>query len=516
MSTCLKLSEEIKGQPFTMSSYPRFIELLGNNFAQLATSFSDVITAPSYNFQAARKEAKERFESYREVKLTWKTLISSPVKKSEYRLICKVHDVVYDLTEFKHPGGPISIGLAAGRDATGLFELHHPFTSRVRLQGILNKYKMQNQEEGKTLLLKNEDVPSVFEWKDLSKEESGFAKELLTEVGAYFQNIADKNGVSLLEATKATPRRWCEMMFFFFSFVAMIPLYVSGYWFTIFLLPVFAWLYAAAISHDAMHFAISTNWKINVLMSYSSPWTASPLMWYHQHVIGHHIYPNVPFRDPDLAHAPGFIRLHESIKYKSPHKYQSLSVWLVWTFGAALYMTIVPIKAIYQGALNRAVTLSKIPKARVVLHVLGRLLTGFALWGWQWYVFQGDLPRQIAFTVVPILVHSFCFMLSTQFNHLTPENITKSSKDFYEHQVITSHSFSMKSQLIFWFTGGLNVQIEHHLFPTVNHCHLIAISPIVTRLCKKYNIAYHESSSIFEALGKHFKHVTNMSKRKVQ
>jgi delta11-fatty-acid desaturase len=286
---------------------------------------------------------------------------------------------------------------------------------------------------------------------------------------------------------------------------------LQGYWFSIIALPIAAWLAAAAIVHDAMHFAISTNWKINFLFSYVTPWTASPLMWYHQHVIGHHAYPNIPFKDPDLAHAPGFMRLHTSVRWKPIHKFQMITLGIIWTLGAALYMTVVPIKALCLGALNRSVKLLNISVTRKIAHVLGRLFVVFLLWGWQWYVFQGDLAKQILFTAVPMMIHSLCFMISTQFNHLTPENVAASSNEYYTHQVVTSHSFSMKSQFVFWLTGGLNVQIEHHLFPAVNHCHLRQISPIVVRLCKKYSIPYHESTSIFEALSKHFAHVSNMS-----
>ena len=101
-------------------------------------------------------------------------------------------------------------------------------------------------------------------------------------------------------------------------------------------------------------------------------------------------------------------------------------------------------------------------------------------------------------------------------NHLTPANIDVSSDDYYKHQVLTSHTFATKSWASFFFTGGLNFQvssyvlmsfpqlsllhtthseakfgrrsmlifqIEHHLFPTVNHCHLRRIQPIVKQVC---------------------------------
>jgi fatty acid desaturase len=466
---------------------------------------------PSYNISAARKVIKQGVATAsQEVSLSWRALLMS--QRPQTPIIMKVHGVVYDLTEFKHPGGPISLNLGNGRDATPLFEAHHPFTSKAKLNSILQKYKVQDQTMKLLSRREQEEPEGVFDWNEDDKH-AQFSREVVSEVKDYFQAEATRRGISLLAATKATNARWVEMIVFSGLFLATLPFFINGYWFSVVALPFFAWLIAAGIVHDAMHFSISTDWRLNAILGYTSPWTTSPLMWYHQHVIGHHAYPNVPFRDPDLAHAPAFIRVHDSIAWKPLHKFQMVATALIWTFGASLYMTVVPLKALLMGALNRAVILMQLSPTRAAAHVLGRLGTALALWGWQWYVFQGDLPRQIGFTVLPILIHSLCFMFSTQMNHLTQENTEKSSRNFMVHQIVTSHSFSMESQLVFWFTGGLNLQIEHHMFPTVNHCHLRAISPIVRRCCAKYEIPYHESRSVLEAVGKHFSHVSRMSQK---
>merc|ERR1712110_272600 len=514
MSTCLKLSSEVEMERSSVivCSYPRFVEILGNNFNQIISSFSKLsdsdMKLPSYNIAGARKAIREgAYATAHEVRLSWTTLFLGETDNRPF--LTSVHGVTYDLTNFKHPGGPISLSLARDRDATALFEAHHPFTSESKMKAIMKKYVAKSQDI-QFLSEREANEDSVFDWEDQSKE-AQFSREVVAEVKEYFQKEAKRRGISLLEATKATKRRWVEMILFSAIFLTLVPFYVSGYWFSIFVLPLFAWLYAASMVHDAMHFSVSADWRVNFLLSYTSPWTASPLMWYHQHVIGHHAYPNVPFRDPDLAHAPAFVRLHDSVRWKPLHKFQLLSTTIIWTLGGTLYMTAVPIKALVKGALNRSVIIMKMHSVRAIMHILGRLATAVALWGWQWYVFQGDLPRQVAFSVVPMLLHSFFFMFSTQMNHLTENNITRSSRNYMVHQVVTSHSFSMHNQLIFWFTGGLNLQIEHHMFPTVNHCHLRAISPIVRKYCAKYDVAYHESSSVIEAVSKHFQHIVNMS-----
>ena len=68
----------------------------------------------------------------------------------------------------------------------------------------------------------------------------------------------------------------------------------------------------------------------------------------------------------------------------------------------------------------------------------------------------------------------------------------KNNNDWYKHQIITSSNHGVNSYFHTLFSGGLNYQIEHHLFPNINHCHYPYIQPIVKKICKKYNVEYKE------------------------
>jgi len=87
----------------------------------------------------------------------------------------------------------------------------------------------------------------------------------------------------------------------------------------------------------------------------------------------------------------------------------------------------------------------------------------------------------------------------------------KNDKDFYKNQVMTSNTIAPNSLLTFFFTGGLNIQTEHHLFPGINHWHLRRIQPLVKSICAKYHIFYHEIPTMWDALKNHFVHVKQMS-----
>lgn len=100
----------------------------------------------------------------------------------------RIHGTWYDMEGFNHPGGPIMMSLGKGRDATGLFESHHPFTSRRRLEAIMRKYETKEPRE----LLDDADTGAEFIWPEAETKDaqqatteapvSEFAKEMISRV----------------------------------------------------------------------------------------------------------------------------------------------------------------------------------------------------------------------------------------------------------------------------------------------------------------------------------------------
>ena len=78
------------------------------------------------------------------------------------------------------------------------------------------------------------------------------------------------------------------------------------------------------------------------------------------------------------------------------------------------------------------------------------------------------------------------------------------------HQLITTVNFSTKSKVLNWFTGGLNHQIEHHIFPHISHVHYNKIGAIVKRTAKEFNLPYNEYKTIRGALFSHFRFLKQM------
>jgi hypothetical protein len=189
-----------------------------------------------------------------------------------------INGEAYDLSKFKHPAGPIALECGKGRDCTGLFLSYHPFSDKP--QQILNKYKIKKPE--------NAEEQNEF---DFSKK-SQFFEELNKEV----QEKVFKN-----KTHYATLERWLHIAVMGIIAASLCPFYFMGHYWASIAFPLALWVFIANTFHDAAHFALSKNWKINWLFSYTAPVYTSPFTWYHQHVIGHHIYTNIHKKDIQIC-----------------------------------------------------------------------------------------------------------------------------------------------------------------------------------------------------------------------
>ena len=80
------------------------------------------------------------------------------------------------------------------------------------------------------------------------------------------------------------------------------------------------------------------------------------------------------------------------------------------------------------------------------------------------------------------------------------------------HQLLTTTNFAPKSKIVSWFIGGLNYQIEHHLFPNICHVHYKKISAIVKETAKEFNIPYYEQPTVLKAVLKHAEMLRKLGK----
>jgi fatty acid desaturase len=413
------------------------------------------------------------------------------------KIITKIFDDWYDLSDFVkiHPGGILAPQLINGRDGTGLFKLHHPFTDKAVLDKYLEKYRIA--DPGLTL-----DGVVPYDWT-----ETEFEKELKTSVKKHFLEKSPTNkrinGIQeVLYNTKCTWFRYFQLMVINMIMWYTIYMYYQHNWLFAFILPFTVWIASVNFWHDASHFAMSTNEYINLFFLYTTPFFSSPTSWLHEHIIGHHVYPNIPGKDPDLYHSPGLLRLTTDVQLKDHHKNQIWNVPLAWFGGVFIGVNFTSdFRGFVKKSYNRVV-----PYMQNIsyFHFLGRLIYGLTMFIPVYYF-------GLIYGMLPHVIFSFIFMFCTQINHLTADNM-QFNKNIYVHQILTSNTISPDSLFLFIFTGGLNLQTEHHLFPGINHWNLREIQPMVKSICLKHGIAYNESLSLWQSVNAYFKYVIKMGK----
>jgi len=184
----------------------------------------------------------------------------------------------------------------------------------------------------------------------------------------------------------------------------------------------------------------------------------------------------------------------------------------IWSVAVGLGMQILSdVRANLQGNYNRVVPYAPLRKMRFVAHVAGRLFYIYSLFLWPFLHFS--LLKAIVFATVPIAGFSWSFMLNSQINHLTEHTAHASDPHFLKHQIVTAQDFGPQDPFCVWFSGGLNMQIEHHCFPCVNHCHLRNLQPKLAALCVKHNVKYNMVAGYKEAFASHVKHTEAMGVR---
>jgi linoleoyl-CoA desaturase len=132
-------------------------------------------------------------------------------------------------------------------------------------------------------------------------------------------------------------------------------------------------------------------------------------------------------------------------------------------------------------------------------------------------VVTGWLPWLIGFSIITFscgLAISIVFQLAhvvegTQFRSAEVQDLTN-KQEWAIHQISSTANFATSNKWLYWLLGGLNFQVEHHLFPRISHIHYPQISQFVKDTCREYNVAYHEYSSMFKAIASHLVHLRKL------
>ena len=265
------------------------------------------------------------------------------------------------------------------------------------------------------------------------------------------------------------------------------------------------------VMHDACHGSYSTNKNVNEILGYTLNLIGgNSFLWKQKHNILHHTYTNVDGKDDDIAKSP-FIRMCSTQKWVAAHRAQHIYLpflyaisslfWILWQ-DFYKYFT----KRVYTSKLQ---TMSRkdhiifwVSKAiyLVIYVALPILFHGWLAW----------LAGFVTLNIILGLTTSIVFQLAhvveeTEFVYVGIDDSIVIENEWAVHQIKTTANFSPGSAVITYLSGGLNYQVEHHLFPRISHIHYPSISKIVRQKCEEFNLPYLSMPTFTKALSSHFR-----------
>jgi linoleoyl-CoA desaturase len=272
------------------------------------------------------------------------------------------------------------------------------------------------------------------------------------------------------------------------------------------------------VMHDGAHGSFSRyKWVNNMASNFANFLGASQHMWKTKHNVIHHTYTNIHGVDDDIEARP-LLRLCDEQQHYKIHKYQHFYFWAAYSLLYMYWVFVSDYKKYFTGRIN-STPLRKMTTAEHLSFWFYKAAHGFLFVALP-IIFVGAIPWLIGFLCMSLVagfVLSIVFQLAHTVEHThfpLPDDATGKMEDEWAiHQIKTTANFATKNKLVSWLVGGLNFQVEHHLFPKISHVHYPAISQIIKRACQEYGIDYIEYPKVRLAVASHVAFLRQMGKK---
>lgn len=272
------------------------------------------------------------------------------------------------------------------------------------------------------------------------------------------------------------------------------------------------------VMHDGNHDSFSEKKWINKIMGSSIYILAGNVYnWQVQHNVLHHTYTNIHGHDEDLE-AGRVLRFSKHSKWSKHHKWQHIySVFLygLLTFNWAITTDFKQMR----NYLKRKLSYGEFPNPKVewtklvitkLIYVTIWIVLPIVLTDLPWWkVLLGFFIMHYFAGLILSVVFQLAHVMEDAEMPL-PDETGNMKNTWAIHQLFTTVNFGNKSKIVNWFTGGLNHQVEHHIFPHISHIHYSKIGKIVKETAKEFNLPYNEYKTTRAAIIAHFQYLKEM------
>ncbi len=266
-----------------------------------------------------------------------------------------------------------------------------------------------------------------------------------------------------------------------------------------------------SVSHDALHGAYSSNKYINRALGYTFDMLgANGYIWKITHNIIHHTYTNIHGHDEDLE-VSEFIRLSPHSEHKPIHRVQHILAFFAYSLAMLFWVFVKDYKNFLKTNIGPYNDKTHPTSEWISLFVTKALFYTYMLVLPMLLLDITWVHLLIGFTTVQLtagLIIGIIFQLAHVVegtDHPVPDEDNMIDEHWMIHEMVTTNNFARDNKALCWFVGGLNFQIEHHLFPKICSVHYPDISPIVEKTAKEFDIPYNHHETFFGAVASHYR-----------
>ncbi len=341
----------------------------------------------------------------------------------------------------------------------------------------------------------------------------GFHTELKRRVEDYFQKTA--------LSPRGGPQMWLKtaaILLWLVSSYLLLVFVAATWWQAIPLAGSLAFAIAGvgfAIQHDANHGAYANVRAVNHVMGMTLDLVgASSYVWRFKHNVFHHTYPNLSGADDDINLLP-FGRLSPAQPRYRLHRWQQFYLWALYGFLGLKWHFVDDFKNTARARIAR----HRFPRPRGLdlVEMIGVKALFFAwalvlpaLFHPWWVVLLFYAATMFLVGVVLAVVFQLAHCVEEAAFPMLAPGTDRVANAWAAHQVSASVDFAPNNRLITWYLGGLNFQIEHHLFPYICHIHYPRLAGIVQAVCAEFEVRYTVHPRLSTALASHWRWLRRM------
>ena len=346
------------------------------------------------------------------------------------------------------------------------------------------------------------------------KPEDGFFSTVTARVKAYFE----VNNISPFANWQMWVKTAVMLLLYFVPYGLLIagvgagrPWIFFGLWFVI------GWGMVGigtSVMHDANHGTYSPSKWVNNFMGFILEIIGGyTVTWKIQHNVLHHTYTNIAGLDEDIDNIK-FLRFSPRQPRRWYHRYQYLYAWFFYMIMTLYWMTVKDYRQVVRYKQHNLLVKQNVSLKQAVFRITLYKLFYYSyimvlpimVSGMSWYfVLIGFLLMHFTAGLILACIFQPSHIVETSAfaAPIATNGVSRMEDSWAVHEVANTTNFAPRGKLLSWFIGGLNYQIEHHLFTGICHVHYPKIAPIVKSTAKSFGLTYNELPTFFRALSHH-------------